>query len=62
MENHSSYAALDQPNILERAFGDQAEEVAARLSGIVTSVERTVLRYDAELSFSAPAPTTQQQE
>ncbi|MCY4077613.1 MAG: hypothetical protein OXH04_19520 [Acidobacteria bacterium] len=62
VENHSSYAALDQPNILERAFGDQAEEVAARLSGIVTSVERTVLRYDAELSFSAPAPTTQQQE
>ena len=62
VENHSTYAALAQPTILERAFGDQAEDVAARLSGIVTAVEQTVLRYDAELSFSAPAPTTQQQE
>jgi hypothetical protein len=62
VENHSSYAALDQPTILERAFGEQADEVITALSGIVTAVERTVLRYDAELSFSAPAPTTQQQE
>ena len=62
VENHSTYAALEQPTILERAFGDQAAEAVAALGGVVMSVERTVLRYDAELSFSAPASTTQQQE
>ena len=62
VENHSSYAALEGPSILERTFGDQADDVAARVSGIVVSVEQTVLRYDAELSYSAPASSTQQQD
>ena len=59
VENHSSYVALEQPSILERTFGDQAAAVAARLSGIVTTIERTVLRYDAELSYSAPLSSTE---
>lgn len=59
VENHSSYVALEQPSILERTFGDQAAAVAARLSGIVTIIERTVLRYDAELSYSAPLSSTE---
>ncbi len=59
VENHSSYVALEQPSILERTFGDRTAAVAARLSGIVTSIERTVLRYDGELSYSAPLASTQ---
>ena len=51
VENHASFAELEQPSIVERAFGDQADIVAARLAGVVLSIERTVLRYDAELSY-----------
>ena len=62
VENYSSYAELESTTIIDRAFGEQSGAVAAALSGVVSSVERTVLRYDAELSFSAPAPSTQQQD
>lgn len=52
VENHSSFAELDEPSILERTFGERSDEVAAELAGVLLSVERTVLRYDPELSFS----------
>lgn len=58
VENHSSFAELNQPSIIARTFGDQASEVAGRYAGVLTSIERTVLRYDAELSYS----TSPQQE
>ena len=53
VENYSSFAQLEQPSLLVRAFGDEADAANARVAGIVTSIERTVLRYDAELSYSA---------
>jgi hypothetical protein len=56
VENHASFAELDRPTILQRTFGERADEVAARLSGVLLSIERTVLQYDPELSFSAAAP------
>ena len=59
VENHASFAELDQPGILTRTFGDRVSEVASRLAGVLLSIERTVLRYDPELSFSAAASTTQ---
>lgn len=62
VENYSSYASLEQPTILERAFRNHAAGVSADLSGVVMSVERTVLRYDPELSFSIAAPLTTRRE
>ena len=53
VENHASFAELDEPGILARTFGEQVDEVASRLSGVLLAVERSVLRYDPELSFSA---------
>ena len=61
-ENHASFAELAQPSILTRTFGEQATTVAATLSGVVQSIERTVLRYDAELSYSNIPSSSQQQE
>lgn len=56
-ENHASFTELAQPNIIARAFGDQADSVAAEIAGVVVSVQRTVLRYDPELSYSSiPSP------
>lgn len=55
VENHSSFAELDRPTILQRTFGERADEVAGRLAGVLLSIERSVLRYDPELSFSTPA-------
>ena len=52
-ENHSSFTDLSQPGIIARAFGDQADAATAEIAGVVVSVERTVLRYDAELSYSS---------
>jgi len=54
VENHASFSELDRPTILQRTFGEQADEIASRLAGVLLSVERSVLRYDPELSFSAP--------
>lgn len=59
VENHASFAELDEPGILARTFGARVSEVASRLSGVLLSVERTVLRYDPELSFSAAAGGSQ---
>lgn len=57
VENYASFAQLEQPSLVVRAFGEDAGAAAARIAGVVTSMERTVLRYDAELSYSAiPAP------
>ena len=56
-ENHASFTELAQPNIVARAFGEQAQAVAAEIAGVVVSVERSVLRYDPELSYSSiPSP------
>ena len=58
VENYSSFAQLEQPSLVARAFGEEAGALTARLAGVLTSIERTVLRYDAELSYSAiPAST-----
>lgn len=58
VENYSSFAQLEQPSLVARAFGEEAGDLTARLAGVLTSIERTVLRYDAELSYSAiPAST-----
>lgn len=53
VENHSSFAELDRPTILQRTFGERADQVASQLAGVLLSIERSVLRYDPELSFSA---------
>jgi len=53
VENNASFTQLAQPSIIARAFGEQADAVAAELAGVVVSVERTVLRYDPELSYSS---------
>lgn len=55
VENHSSFSELDRPTILQRTFGERADEIASRLAGVLLSIERSVLRYDPELSFSAAA-------
>ena len=60
IQNHSSFAELTQPGIIGRAFGDQADEVAAALAGVVQSIERTVLRRDELLSYTAAASTSGQ--
>jgi hypothetical protein len=52
VENHSSFTELDRPTIMQRALGARTSDTAAGLAGVVLSVERTVLRYDPELSFS----------
>lgn len=55
VENVESLGGLAQPTALFRAFGQEGgDTVASRLTGIVNSVERRVLRYDPELSFSVP--------
>ncbi len=56
VENHASFAELAQPGIIVRAFGDAVDGVAEELAGVVISVERVVLRYDPELSYSSIPP------
>lgn len=56
VENIASLSELSRPGGLFRAFGQEsADKLISRLTGIVTQVERKVLRYDPELSFSARA-------
>jgi len=56
-ENHASFTERAQPSIIARTFGDQADSVTAEIAGVVVSVQRTVLRYDPELSDSSiPSP------
>ena len=57
VENLRSYGELARGTIL-RAFGDEREQAAADLAGIVTSVERVVLEYDDELSYRTVTPPT----
>ena len=52
VENFSSFGQLEEPSLLVRAYGSNAVTIASDLSGVITSIERTVLRYDAELSYS----------
>ncbi len=60
VENLRSYAELERGGIL-RAFGDESGRVASQLAGVLVSVERTVLKYDPTLSFTAVAEPTGQQ-
>ena len=55
VENYQSFSELNETSIIGRAFGEDADAVASELAGVVSSVERTVLRYDAELSYSETA-------
>ena len=59
VENLRSYAELGRGGIL-RAFGAESEQVASQLSGVLVSVERTVLEYDPTLSFVAVTEPTGQ--
>ena len=57
VENLGSYAELSQGGIL-RAFGDaDAARALDELTGVVTSVERTVLEYDVTLSYRGVGAT-----
>jgi len=58
VENLRSYGELSRGGIL-RAFGDDSS-AAEQLAGVVTSVERTVLEYDPELSFTGVSAPSQQ--
>lgn len=53
VENYSSFGQLEQPSLVARAFGEETGAATDRITGVITSIERTVLRYDAELSYSA---------
>ena len=61
VENLRSYGELDRGGIL-RAFGAGSNEAAMTLNEVITSVERTVLEYDAELSYTAAVGLTNQQD
>ncbi len=58
VENLSSFGQLEQPPLLVRAFGKKSGEAAAGLAGVVTSIERTVLRGDPELSYTDTSSST----
>jgi len=58
VENLRSYGELSRGGIL-RAFGNETR-AAEQLVGVVTSVERTVLEYDPELSFAGVSAPGQQ--
>ena len=51
--NHASFAELVQPSIIARALGGEPGTAAEELAGVMVSVERTVLRYDPELSYTS---------
>ena len=58
VENYSSFGQLEQPSLVARAFGEDVDSASAQVAGVITSIERTVLRYDAELSYSAIPSST----
>jgi len=58
VENLRSYRELARGGIL-RAFGDQSR-AAEQLTGVVTGIERYVLEYDPDLSFTGVTESTQQ--
>ena len=60
VENLRSYSELARGGIL-RAFGDaDAARALTELAGVVTEVERTVIRYDVSLSYRGAADPTAQ--
>ena len=59
VENLRSYADLERGGIL-RAFGDDTGAFTSRLVGVVSNIERTVLEYDPELSYTEVVGTTNQ--
>jgi len=59
VQNIDTLQELAQPSALFRAFGEEGADRRVRgISGIVTSVERKVLRYDPELSFAVSGTAT----
>ena len=59
VENLRSYSELGRGSLL-RAFGDDSGRAASVLSGVVTSVERTVLEYAESMSYRAVDQTNDQ--
>ena len=53
VENYESFGHLEQPSLLVRAFGTEAGILATSMADVISSLERTVWRFDAELSYSA---------
>ena len=51
VENLESYAELARGGIL-RAFGGDSDRAMRRLDGVLVSIEREVLQYDPDLSFT----------
>lgn len=58
VENLRSYSELARGGIL-RAFGDESGRALEQLVGVLTSVERTVLEYAPDLSFTGVTAPTQ---
>ena len=53
-----NFADLGRGHPLERALGaDGLEKLQGKLTGIITRLERHVVRYNDALSFRPPAPT-----
>ena len=52
VEDISSFAQVTQPSLVVRAFGEEASSATTPIAGAVTSIERTVLRRDAELTYN----------
>jgi len=60
VENLRSYAELARGGIL-RGFGDEeGEKVMSSLTGVIIRVERSVLEFDASLSYRGAGTTTEQ--
>lgn len=61
VQNIDSLRELSRsPGGLVRAFGQEsADRLVGRLSGVLTSIERKVFRFDPELSFSFPGAAGQ---
>lgn len=63
VQNLDSLRELTRPpSVLVPEFGQEgAERAAGRLSGVLTSIERKVFRFDPELSFSFPGAAREPQ-
>jgi hypothetical protein len=58
VENLTSYGELERPRILARMLAE-ADSEALLFAGLVLSIERTVLVYDSDLSYTQIPPTTE---
>ncbi|MEE2637281.1 MAG: hypothetical protein VYE68_08635 [Acidobacteriota bacterium] len=60
VENLHSYAELARGGILRAFREDEEARALSSLTGVITRVERTVLEYDASLSYRGEGTTTEQ--